>query len=70
MTFSFRRAAAARVRERGAQVRGGASGYLERLIRDDEVREALRAHGRWFASHPDYTRDAHDESAAADDAPR
>lgn len=70
MTFSFRRSAAARVRERGAKAKGGASGYLERLVREDELREALRAHGRWFAAHPDYAGDAHDEATAAGDAPR
>lgn len=70
MTFSFHRPAAQRVRMRGAQVKGGASGYLERLIREDELREALRAHGQWFAAHPDYAEDAHDEAAAALDASR
>lgn len=70
MTFSFRRPVAQRVRQRGAHTRGGASGYLERLILQDELREALAAHAQWFAEHPGYAQDAHDEAAAAHDAPR
>lgn len=70
MTFSFRSRAAQRVRRCGAQSKGGSSGYLERLVREDELREALRAHGRWFTEHPDDQQDAYDEAAAAADAPR
>lgn len=70
MTVSFRRPTAQRVRQCGAHASGGASGYLERLVREDELREALRSHGRWFTAHPGYAADAHDEAAAADDASR
>jgi hypothetical protein len=68
ITVSFDAAVARRVRQRGEQTRGGASGYLERLVRQDELREALTAHGRWFAAHPGYEVDAQDEAAAARDA--
>jgi hypothetical protein len=70
MTVSFAEPVARRVRQCGARTRGGASGYLERLVRDDELREALRAHGQWFARHPDYDPDAQAEAAAVHDAPR
>ena len=70
MTVSFGEPVARRVRQCGARTKGGASGYLERLVRQDELREALRAHGQWFAQHPGYDRDAQDEAAAAHDAPR
>ena len=70
MTVSFGEPVARRVRQCGARTRGGASGYLERLVRQDELREALRAHGQWFAQHPDYDADAHAETAAAHDASR
>jgi hypothetical protein len=70
MTVSLPEAVARRVRQCGARSRGGASGYLERLVRQDELREALRAHGQWFAEHPDYDVDAQAEAAATHDAPR
>ena len=70
MTVSFGEPVARRVRECGERTRGGASGYLERLVRQDELREALRAHGQWFAQHPDYESDARAEAAAAHDASR
>ncbi|MCD2191813.1 hypothetical protein LQ327_00205 [Actinomycetospora endophytica] len=70
ITVSFDEPVARRVRQCGARTRGGASGYLERLVRQDELREGLRAHGRWFAEHPGYDEDAQAEAAAAHDAPR
>lgn len=51
MTISLDGRAAARVRQCAALSRGGASGYLERLIREDEMREAVAAAGRWYALH-------------------
>lgn len=52
LTISVDRAVADRVRRCGAQrVNGGASGYLERLVRQDEVREATEALVRWYARH-------------------
>ncbi len=68
LTFSLDGAAAARVRQCGARSRGGASGYVERLIQDDALREAVRQHGAWFAAHPGYLEDADDEGAAAEDS--
>lgn len=68
ITVSFEESVARRVRQCGERTRGGASGYLERLVRQDELREALKAHGRWFATHPGYEADARDEAAAAADA--
>ena len=70
MTVSLDESVARRVRQCGARTKGGASGYLERLVRQDELREALRAHGQWFAQHPGYESDAQAEAAAAHDAPR
>jgi hypothetical protein len=65
VTISLDRHAAARVRRCGARVRGGASAYLERLIREDELREAGAAAARWYATHPDYALDAEAEQVAA-----
>lgn len=70
MTVSLDPTAAARVRQCGAQARGGASGYVERLIRQDELREAVREHGRWFRENPAYTERALEETAAALDVER
>lgn len=70
ITVSLDPSVARRVRQCGARTRGGASGYLERLVRQDELREALRAHGRWFTEHPGYEADARAEADAAHDAPR
>ncbi len=54
LTISVDRAVAARVRQCGARRgSGGASGYLERLVRQDELREAVDALGRWYGEHPD-----------------
>ena len=52
ITVSLDGRIAARVRQCAARSRGGASGYLERLIREDEMREAVAAAGRWYAAHP------------------
>lgn len=49
---------AARVRLCGATARGGASGYLERLVREDETREAVAAMGRWYLAKPAAESDA------------
>ena len=70
ITVSFGETVARRVRRCGERTRGGASGYLERLVRQDELREALKAHGQWFDEHPGYETDARDETAAIHDAPR
>lgn len=67
ITVSFGEPMARRVRRCGATTRGGASGYLERLVREDELREAATSAAQWFAEHPAYEQDAADESAAAVD---
>lgn len=63
MTVSLDGNTAARVRQCGARTRGGASAYLERLVRRDALREAAEQHARWFAEHPSYLTDADDEAA-------
>lgn len=65
MTVSLDGVTAARVRQCGAHTPGGASAYLERLVRRDALREAAEQHARWFAEHPDYLTDADDEATAA-----
>jgi len=70
MTISVEDRTAARVRQCGARTRGGASAYLERLVRQDELREAVREHGQWFRDHPDYIEQSVEETAAAFDAER
>lgn len=54
ITVSLDARSAARVRQCAATSRGGASGYVEKLIRDDWMREAVEALGRWYAAHPEY----------------
>gem|GEM_PF-2516137 len=70
MTVSLDAGTVARVRQCGARTRGGASAYLERLVRQDELREAVREHGRWFRDHRDHAEQALQETAAAFDAER
>lgn len=57
---------AARVRQCGARNRGGASGYLERLIRQDEMREAVEAAARWYAANPGYAEASEAERLAVE----
>lgn len=65
MTVSLGEPVARRVRQCGERTKGGASGYLERLVRQDELREAVNAHALWFAEHPDYEDHAQDEATVA-----
>lgn len=65
ITVSLDSGVAARVRQCGATSRGGASGYLERLVRQDETREAVDAMARWYAQHPEYLEDTEAERIAA-----
>ena len=67
ITISLDAGVAARVRQCGATSRGGVSGYLERLVRQDELREGVDAMARWYARHPGYADDAEAERAAAAD---
>jgi hypothetical protein len=65
LTVSLDAGVAARVRQCGARSRGGASGYLERLVREDELREGVDAMARWYTQHPSYAEDAEAERLAA-----
>lgn len=56
---------AARVRQCGARTKGGASAYLEHLVRQDALREAAAAAASWYAAHPTYTADSEAETMAA-----
>ncbi len=64
LTISLDGRAAARVRQCAAASRGGASGYLERLIREDEMREAVAAAGRWFAANAEHVEADESERVA------
>ncbi len=65
LTVSMEPQTAARVRQCGARTRGGASGYLERLVRQDALREAAEAASAWYAAHPSYADDSETETSAA-----
>lgn len=67
MTVSLTARSAARVRQCGAETPGGASGYLERLVRQDELREAAGRLAAWYAARPSYLEDAEVERLAAED---
>jgi hypothetical protein len=56
---------AARVRSRARPETGGAAGYLERLVRQDEIRDAVAAVGRWHAEHPEQVDIDENERVAA-----
>lgn len=58
---------ARRVRQCGARSRGGQSGYVERLVRQDELREAGAAIAKWYAENPALVDDAEAERTAAID---
>lgn len=65
LTISLDQPVAARVRQCGAHTRGGASGYLERLVRADALREAADSMASWYAANPTYVEDSLAETAAA-----
>jgi hypothetical protein len=67
ITVSLDQGVADRVRQCGARSRGGASGYLERLVRQDAITEGVDALGRWYAANPGYAEDAEAEAIAAAD---
>lgn len=58
---------AARVRQCGARIKGGASAYLEHLVRQDALREAAASAASWYAAHPTYAADSEAEAMAAVD---
>lgn len=63
LTISVGSDIARRVRQCGAK-RGGASAYLEGLVRQDEIREAADALGRWYTQNPQRADDAEAERIA------
>lgn len=65
VTISIEPSTAAQVRRCAAQSRGGASAYIERLIRQDALRDAAEQHARWFAANPSWLGDAEAERDAA-----
>ena len=65
MTVSFEPAIAQRVRRCGATRRGGASAYLAKLVRDDELREAGQQLAAWYAANPSYVEEALEETQTA-----
>jgi hypothetical protein len=65
VTVSFEPAVARRVRQCGARRPGGASAYLAKLVRDDELREAGEQMAAWYAAHPTYVDDALAETTTA-----
>ena len=70
LTVSFESAVAKRVRQCGARRPGGASAYLAKLVRDDELREAGEQLAAWYAANPTYAEDALAETTAALDEAR
>jgi hypothetical protein len=49
----------------GAHTRGGASAYLEHLVRQDALRAAAASAASWYAVHPTYTANSEAETMAA-----
>lgn len=64
VTVSLDTPVAARVRQCGARTRGGASAYLEHLVRQDQMREATAAAAQWYARNPDYAEHSAREADA------
>lgn len=44
---------------------GNVSAYVERLLADDELRQASAAAAAWYAAHPAYAEDSAAEADAA-----
>jgi hypothetical protein len=65
LTVSLHPQTAARVRQCGARTNGGASAYLEHLVRQDALREAAASAASWYAAHPTYAADSEAETLAA-----
>ena len=64
ITVSLDSAVAARVRQCAATSRGGASGYLERLVQEDALRDGVDAMARWYASRSTFVEHAEAERVA------
>jgi hypothetical protein len=67
-TFSLDASTVARIRQCAASNRGGASGYIERLVREDAMRDAVAQLERFHRDNPTYAEDAAAERAAAERA--
>jgi hypothetical protein len=65
LTVSLQPQTAARVRQCGARTKGGASAYLEHLVRQDALREAAASAASWYAANPTYAADSEAETMAA-----
>ncbi|MBP2368027.1 hypothetical protein [Pseudonocardia parietis] len=65
LSVSFDERTAARVRACAATNRGGASGYLARLVREDELRQAGDQLAAFYTAHPSFIDDAEAERIAA-----
>lgn len=65
LTVSMEPQTVARVRRCGARFRGGASAYLEHLVRQDALREAVASAASWYAAHSTYAADSEAEAMAA-----
>lgn len=44
---------------------GNVSAYVDKLVRNVRLAEAVAAEARWYREHPDYATDAEDERNAA-----
>ena len=64
-TFSLDGTTLARIRQCGASNRGGASGYIERLVHDDAMRFAVAQLEQFHQDNPAYAEDSLAEQAAA-----
>ena len=49
-----------------ARTGGNVSAYVERLARNEQVRESAASFAAWFATHPDHAEDVAAEQAAAE----
>jgi hypothetical protein len=64
-TFTFDPGTMTRIRQCGARNRGGASGYLEALVRRDAMQDAVADLAAWYQRHPNYAEDSAAEFEAA-----
>ncbi|ODU05236.1 MAG: hypothetical protein ABS81_08205 [Pseudonocardia sp. SCN 72-86] len=64
-TFSLDGTTIGRIRQCAATSRGGASGYIERLVREDAMRDAVAKLEQFHQDNPSYAEDALAEIAAA-----
>lgn len=65
VTFSLDGTIVARIRHCAASNRGGASGYIERLVREDAMRDAVAQLEQFHTEHLTYAEDSIAERDAA-----